>query len=218
MGGHGRPCAAMTRPRLAMVGHGWSLPATHPTRCTRDDFPRRVYMSIVPVQFTHIRNVFQVSSLFTSQLVLKLCLEYNSLFVRTNEKPPYIYIYIHIWVTHTYISLCARMYMYLFGSSWIPFIASCIVVQCTSSITAPQKAPPVLPPAEQALLPRPEEQAPHPAACASLERRQLLCDKYELRKRLVLISWCIIVQASVEWHEEKYRRLRRVARLGWRAA
>ena len=101
--------------------------------------------------------------------------------------------------------------MYFVGSSWIPFFASCSVVQCTSSITAPL-------PAEQVLLPRPEEQAPHPAACASFERRQLLYDKYELRKRLVLINWRIILEAAVEWGEKEVRRLRLVARLGWRAA
>ena len=101
------------------------------------------------------------------------------------------------------------MYMYLFGSSWRPFVASCIVVQYTTSITAPKKKPPVLPPAEQALFPRPEEQAPHPAACASLERRQLLLDKYLIRKRLVLINWCILFQSAVERHEEEVRRVAR---------
>ena len=70
--------------------------------------------------------------------------------------------------------MCVYVCIFIFGSSWIPFIASCIVVQCTSSTTAPKKNPPPLPPAEQALLPRPEEQAPHPAACASLELRKLV--------------------------------------------
>ena len=53
------------------------------------------------------------------------------------------------------------------------------MVQCTSSITAPKKAPPPLPPA---LL--------------------------ELR-RLARINWGILFQAAVERHEEEVRRVAR---------
>jgi hypothetical protein len=105
------------------------LPATNPKRCTRVEFPppglyEQSFGLIPPDSYR-----FQVSILRTSQLVLETGLDYNNLSVRTHEKPPYA----------------------SFGSSWRPFIASrlcyCIVVQCTSSITAPKKAPPVLPPA-----------------------------------------------------------------------
>ena len=141
MVGHGRPCAAMTRPGLAMVGHGWSLLATHPTRCTRDDFPRRVYMSIVPVQFTHIRNVFQVSILFTSQLVLNMCLDYNNLVVRTNEKPPYIYIYIYIYppapTGHTAVKLfCSVLLSSVISSQSLSYVL-CPLSSVLSSVLCP---------------------------------------------------------------------------------
>ena len=77
-------------------------------------------------------NVFQVSSLFTSQLVLKLCLEYNNLFVRTNEKPPYIYIYTYMGHTYIYILVC--MYVHVFFSARVGYLSLPLVVWCSTPL------------------------------------------------------------------------------------
>jgi hypothetical protein len=81
----------MTRPGACHVRAWMDIACDTSTTMHKERFPPSgLYEHI---HFAHVRNVFRVPILFTSQLVLNMCLDYNNLFVRTNENPPYIYIY-----------------------------------------------------------------------------------------------------------------------------